>query len=86
MKSFIKKYKTALIIVTAILVVISINTILWSFGVIVDIKSLIMALVFSGGFVIVMSVTSYVFGVIDNNRNKESYGKKKDTQFGHDNN
>lgn len=75
MKSFIKKYKTALIIVTAILVVISINTILWSFGFIVDIKSLIMALVFSGGFVIVMSVTSYVFGVIDNNRNKKSYGK-----------
>lgn len=75
MKSFIKKYTTALIIVAAILVVISINTILWSVGFIVDIKSLIKALVFSGGFVIVMSVTSYVFGVIVNNRNKESYGK-----------
>ena len=75
MKSFIKKYKTALIIVAAILTVISINTILWSIGFIVDIKSLIKALVFSVGFVIVISVTSYVFGVIVNNRNKESYGK-----------
>lgn len=70
MKSFIKKYKIALIIVAAILSVISINTILWSVGVIVDIKSLIMALVFSVGFVIAMSVTSYVFGVIDNKRKK----------------
>ena len=75
MKSFIKKYKTAFIIVAAILFAISINAILWSVGVIVDIKSLIMALVFSVGFVIVISVTSYVFGVIANNRNKESYGK-----------
>ena len=75
MKSFIKKYKTAFIIVAAILSVISINALLWIVGFIVDIKSLIMALVFSGGFVIVMSVISYVFGVIDNNRNKESYGK-----------
>lgn len=75
MKSFIKKYTTAFIIVGAILVVISINTILWSVGFIVDIKSLIKALVFSVGFVIVISVTSYVFGVIVNNRNKESYGK-----------
>lgn len=75
MKSFIKKYTTALIIVAAILAVISINTILWSVGFIVDIKSLIKALVFSVGFVIVISVTSYVFGVIANNRNKESYGK-----------
>lgn len=75
MKSFIKKYMTALIIVAAILFAIALNTILWSVGLIVDIKSLIMALVFSGGFVIVISVTSYVLGVIDKNRNKESYGK-----------
>ena len=75
MKSFIKKYTIAFIIVAAILTVISINTILWSVGFIVDIKSLIKALVFSVGFVIVISVTSYVFGVIANNRNKESYGK-----------
>lgn len=75
MKSFIKKYKTALIIVAAILSVISINALLWIVGFIVDIKSLIMALVFSVGFVIAMSVTSYVLGVIVNNRNKESYGK-----------
>ena len=77
MKSFIKKYKTALIIVAAILSVISINALLWIVGFIVDIKSLIMALVFSVGFVIAMSVTSYVLGVIVNNRNKESYGKEK---------
>ena len=75
MKSFIKKYTIAFIIVAAILTVRSINTILWSVGFIVDIKSLIKALVFSVGFVIVISVTSYVFGVIANNRNKESYGK-----------
>ena len=75
MKSFIKKYTTAFIIVAAIIFAISINVTLWSVGFIVDIKSLIKALVFSVGFVIVISVTSYVFGVIDNNRNKESYGK-----------
>ncbi len=75
MKSFIKKYTTALIIVAAIIFAISINVTLWSVGFIVDIKSLIKALVFSVGFVIVISVTSYVFGVIVNNRNKESYGK-----------
>lgn len=75
MKSFIKKYTTAFIIVAAIIFAISINVTLWSVGFIVDIKSLIKALVFSVGFVIVISVTSYVFGVIANNRNKESYGK-----------
>ena len=75
MKSFIKKYTTAFIIVAAIIFAISINVTLWSVGLIVDIKSLIMALVFSGGFVIVMSVISYVVGFIDNKRNKESYGK-----------
>ena len=44
MKSFIKKYKTAFIIVAAILFAISINAILWSVGVIVDSDTLIPAI------------------------------------------